>query len=88
LVAQYGALAEDHGEVFPTLLCGWDDAEQTRKRGMALGITAPILPCNDGRLRSAGLPSLALLAAWENGDVEGELLTEEQFKELSPQTEI
>ena len=88
VMAAYAAPAADNGEVFPTLLCGWDDAEHSRKRGMALGSTAPIIPLSDGRLGSAGLPTLALLAAWQAGEIEGEVLTEEQFRNLQIQSDL
>jgi len=87
LVATYGAPAQDGDEVYVTVLCGWDDTAQTRKRAVAFGTTASVLPCNDGRLRAAGLPSLVLIAAWENGDIDAEELTEADFIALAPEVE-
>jgi hypothetical protein len=87
IITNYGAAAQDGDEVYVTVLCGWDDTEQTRKRAVAFGTTASVLPCNDGRLRAAGLPSLALIAAWENGDIDAEELTEAEFIALAPEAE-
>jgi hypothetical protein len=86
IISNYGAVAQDGSEIYVTVLCGWDDTEQTRKRGVAFGTTASILSCKDGRLRAAGLPSLALIDAWENGEIEAQELTEEEFIELSPES--
>jgi hypothetical protein len=87
IITNYGAPAQDGDEVYITVLCGWDDTDQTRKRAVMFGTTASILPCNDGRLRAAGLPSLALINAWENGDIDAEELTEAEFIALAPEGE-
>lgn len=87
VIDSLGAYAQDGDNVYKTLLCGWDDTAQTRKRAVAFGKTASVLPCNDGRLRAAGLPSLALIAAWESGQIEAEELTEAQFVALAPEAE-
>ena len=85
IITAYGAPAQDGDEVYVTVLCGWDDTAQTRKRAVAFGTTASVLPCNDGRFRAAGLPSLALIAAWENSDIDAEELTEAEFIALAPE---
>jgi hypothetical protein len=87
IITAYGAPAQDGEEVYVTVLCGWDDTAQTRKRAVAFGTTASVLPCNDGRFRAAGLPSIALIAAWENGDIDAEELTEAEFIALTPEGE-
>jgi hypothetical protein len=87
LIESLGAYGQDGDSVYKTLLCGWDDTAKTRKRAVAFGTTASVLPCNDGRLRAAGLPSLALIAAWENGDIDAEELTEAEFIALAPEAE-
>jgi hypothetical protein len=84
LIEAYGAMATDKGETFKTLLCGWDDAEQTQMRGMALGSTAPMLGLTDGRYGTGGLWSEAIVAAWQANEIEAEELTEEEFKALMP----
>jgi hypothetical protein len=87
IISTYGAPAQDGDDVYVTVLCGWDDTAQTRKRAVMFGTTASILACNDGRLRAAGLPSLALIAAWENGGIDAEELTEAEFIALAPPPE-
>jgi hypothetical protein len=87
IITAYGAPAQDGEEVYITVLCGWDDTEQTRKRAVMFGTTASILHCSDGRLRAAGLPSLALIEAWENGAIAAEELTEAEFIALAPEVE-
>jgi hypothetical protein len=42
----------------------------------------------DGRYAVAGKWSLALKDAWENGDVQAEILTVEQLQSLTPQSDI
>ena len=42
----------------------------------------------DGRYAVSGKWSLALKSAWENGDVQAEILTVEQLQSLTPQSDI
>jgi hypothetical protein len=84
LIAAFGAPAQDGDRVIQTLLCGWDDAEHTRKQAQEFGRTAPVLPTSDGRLRTCGLWSKAIVAAWQSEQIPAEEITEQQFVQLAP----
>jgi hypothetical protein len=88
LVAAYGAPASDAGRVFVTLLCGWDDKEQTRKQALEFSTTAGIQTLSDGRKGAAGLWSKALVALWQAGHIEAEELTEDQFRARQPEGDV
>lgn len=87
LIAQYGAAAQDRDEVYVTLLCGWDDEAQTRKRALSLGGTASIAQLTNGQLGTGGMFTLAVIAAWEAGDIVATELTESEYKALLPTAE-
>jgi hypothetical protein len=81
--------APDHnGQDVQTLLCGLDNADTGKLRALVLGQTAIPLTLTDGRLCLGGHWATGVKAAFEGGQIEGEELTAEQVKSLTPQSEI
>lgn len=71
-----------------TLLCHLDNADKGtfRPGQMPTTVTARVL--TDGRYAVAGYWSLPLKEAWEQGDIQAEILTAEQLQSLTPQIDI
>jgi len=89
---EYGAIANtapDHkGEDIKTLLCCLDNSDTGKLRAMVLGVTAVPIALVDGRFCLGGFWSQAVIDAFESGEIEGEELTVEEVKSLTPTEEI
>ena len=89
---EYGDIANtspDHnGEDVKTLLCGLDNSDTGKLRAAVLGVTAIPLKLSDGRYCLGGFWSESVIDAFESGKVDGEELTVEEVKALTPQSEI
>ena len=89
---EYGDIANtapDHkGEDVKTLLCGLDNSDTGKLRASVLGVTAIPLKLSDGRYCLGGFWAQSVIDAFESGDIEGEELTAEEVKSLTPQSEI
>ena len=90
---EYGAIANtapDHkgGEDIKTLLCGLDNSDTGKLRASILGVTAIPLQLTDGRYCLGGFWSQAVIDAFESGEIDGEELTVEEVKSLTPTSEI
>ena len=81
--------APDHkGEDVKTLLCGLDNSDTGKLRAAVLGVTAIPLKLSDGRYCLGGFWAESVIDAFESGQIEGEELTAEEVKALTPQSEI
>lgn len=81
--------APDHNGVeVKTLLCGLDNSDTGKLRAMQLGVDAMPITLTDGRMCLGGYWSLAVKAAFESNQIEGEELTVAQVKALQPVSEI
>jgi len=89
---EYGDIANtapDHnGEDINTLLCGLDNSDTGKLCAMVLGVTAVPIALVDGRYCLGGYWSQAVIDAFESGEIEGEELTVEEVKSLTPTSEI
>lgn len=90
---EFGATAStapDHkgGEIIKTLLCGLDNSDTGKYRAATLGVTAIPMQLSDGRYFLGGYWSIDVINAFEANEIEGEELTVEQVKALTPQSEI
>jgi len=89
---EYGAIANtapDHnGEDIKTLLCGLDNSDTGKLCAMVLGVTAVPIALSDGRYCLGGYWSDAIIGAFESGEIDGEELTVEEVKSLTPTSEI
>ena len=91
---QYGAelpLAPNHRraatETVKTLLGHDDKGDGVLRAGISpTSVSARLL--SDGRYAVAGHWILALKQAWENGEIQAEILTPAQLQTLTPQSEI
>ena len=89
---EYGDIANtapDHnGRDVKTLLCGLDNSDTGKYRAATLGVTAVPIQLSDGRYCLGGYWSIDVINAFEADEIEGEEITEEQVKALTPQSEI
>ena len=89
---EYGDIANtapDHkGVDVKTLLCGLDNSDTGKLRASVLGITAIPLSLTDGRYCLGGLWTEAVIEAFESGEVDGEELTVDEVKALTPTSEL
>ena len=88
---EYGDIANtapDHnGEDVKTLLCGLDNSGTGKLRASVLGVTAMPLRLTDGRFFLGGFWSETVIEAFESGQIDGEELTVDEVKALTPTTE-
>ena len=90
---EFGAMAStapDHkdGEIIKTLLCGMDNSDTGKYRAATLGVDAVPIQLSDGRYCLGGHWSIDVINAFEADEIEGEEITVEQVKALTPQSEI
>jgi len=77
-----------NGVEIQTLLCGLDNSDTGKLRALTLGVTAVPLVLSDGRYCLGGYWTDVVKSAFESGQIEGEELTVEQVKALTPLSDI
>jgi len=71
-----------------TLLCHLDNADKCTYRPGQMPTTVTARKLTDGRYAVAGYWSLPIKEAWEQGDIQAEILTPEQLQSLTPEPEL
>jgi len=97
LLNRVGALRDELGDLaetragngqVKTLLCGPDNSDKGSIRAGVLRSTIVPVNLSDGRLCIGGYWSLAVIAKFKSGEIDGEELTADQVKSLTSTKEI